>query len=193
MIKKVLVLLILFSSVLFFSCGSTKQESEIQQELEPAAVSEAVEQTEASDSVEQTAEETETSDSQESSIAEEINEMYPPLEEIEEPDLIEISPQELAEQLALAEKETEQEENKISEPVEETEELPPLPDAEETPVLPAVPEVPAVPEALEGLEGLEDQEETPVEPVIELCLKMPYQKLLLFHPAAFRLIKEKLL
>ena len=60
----------------------------------------------------------------ESSIAEEINEMYPPLEEIEEPDLIEISPQEIAEQLALAEKETEQEENKISEPVEETEEPP---------------------------------------------------------------------
>ena len=167
--KKVLLVLTAALSFLFFSCGSTKQESEITQELEPLveqaaeeAVAQAIEET-----TEETSEETdqaalETAIEETAQETEDINELYPPLEEIEDPELIEISPQEIEAQeaaKAALDEQAEIEKNKITEPVVETEELPPLPEVEaegesET----------AVPEALEGLEGQEES----LEPTIEV-------------------------
>ncbi len=175
--KKVFYVLMILSLVLFFSCGSTKQNSDTNENLEPQVQDqELVETEESAQEGRESEESSETEFSEEESSQsgagqsstedaesyEDINILYPPLEEIEEPDLIELSPQEIEEELAV--KKAEENENQITEPVEETEELPPLPAAEDAGVS-------VVPEPVEGVENTEDQEsneELSVEPVIEI-------------------------
>ena len=140
--KKGLLVLIAALSFLFYSCGSTKQETEIPENLEPEVqIEEAVE-----DVIEETSEtvEAQTDTEEDNTVSEEQNEnaqnqtdsenidlLYPPLEEIEDPDLIDISPEEIEAQAQAAAKEAEQQENQITEPVVEEEELPPLPVADQ--------------------------------------------------------------
>ena len=182
MTRKLFFVLTLSSLILFFSCGSTKQADNQVSQLEPAVETEESQtlleetntdqqeteteenaQTEENASEENESEQTEGSSADDSldTEKEDINALYPPLEEIEDPQLIEISPEEIEEQLVAAAKETEENQNKITEPVEETEELPPLPATEETSV---------VTEPVEGAESLEGQEEAEenLEPVIEI-------------------------
>ena len=136
MTKKLFFVLMISSLILFFSCGSTKQTDENVKDLEPVVETEE----EALDSSEETAQdELNNQDEQNDSTLEQTNDeeilkFYPPLEEIEDPDLIDISPQEIEEAEVAKAALTEQEEiekNKITEPVEETEELPPLPMTEQ--------------------------------------------------------------
>ena len=136
MTKKLFFVLMISSLILFFSCGSTKQTDENLKDLEPVVETEE----EALDSSEETAQDVlNNQDEQNDSTLEQTNDeeilkFYPPLEEIEDPDLIDISPQEIEEAEAAKAALTEQEEiekNKITEPVEETEELPPLPMTEQ--------------------------------------------------------------
>ncbi len=134
MIRKVFLVLMTSSLFLFFSCGSTKPQAADVTELEPPVESEEVlEQTEQEeDSTEDgDAATTDTStetheESQEVEEDQDLNSLYPPLDEIEEPDLIELEPVEQTEVLD----EEEEEKNKITEPVEEIEELPPLPESD---------------------------------------------------------------
>ena len=179
MTKKLFFVLMISSLILFFSCGSTKQNIDDTKELEPAVETEQ----EAQDTLDTTNQDSTNEESEQSDSAEDdtqleteisettdqdINELYPPLEEIEDPQLIEITPEEIEEQISA--KEAEQNENQIAEPVEETEELPPLPATEDAGTS-------AVPEPVEGVEGLEDaeategqnsDEELSIEPVIEI-------------------------
>ena len=168
MIKKVFLVLISLSLFLFFSCGSTKPEAANVNEPEPPVQTEEVQEQSDQEQEEQAqiedAEETETNtevqeDSQKSEDAEEdedINSLYPPLDEIEEPDLIELEP---VEQTTVVD-EQEEEKNQITEPVEEVEELPPLPEAVEEA------EGAETEEGLEGAEGTETDEG--IEPTIEI-------------------------
>ena len=137
MIKKVFLVLITSSLFLFFSCGSTKPQAADVTELEPPVETEEVqEQTEQEQEEEDATEdadaaESETNsetqeESQETEEDQDINLLYPPLDEIEEPDLIELPPEEKTEPVD----EQEEEKNKITEPVEEIEELPPLPESD---------------------------------------------------------------
>ena len=137
MIKKVFLVLITSSLFLFFSCGSTKPQAADVTELEPPVETEEVqEQTEQEQEEEDATEdayaaESETNsetqeESQETEEDQDINLLYPPLDEIEEPDLIELPPEEKTEPAD----EQEEEKNKITEPVEEIEELPPLPESD---------------------------------------------------------------
>ena len=130
MMKKVLLVFIAAFSFLFFSCGSTKQENNSTENFEPESqTEEVVESQENTESEDAETQETESQTDTENSItsSEDINLLYPPLEEIEDPDLIEVTPEELEEQITAAEKEAEQKANQITEPVVEEEELPPLP------------------------------------------------------------------
>ena len=142
MIKKGLLVLIAALSFLFYSCGSTKQETEISENLEPEVqIEEAVEDVieEASETVpeqtnteeDNTVSEEQNENAQNQTDSENIDLLYPPLEEIEDPDLIDISPEEIEAQAQAAVKEAEQQENQITEPVVEEEELPPLPVADQ--------------------------------------------------------------
>ncbi|MBO4639405.1 MAG: hypothetical protein J5710_06585 [Treponema sp.] len=151
MMKKGFLVLIAAASFLFFSCGSTKQETQTPEVSEPVLETEDVQTTEAEEVLitdtdkesviksESTDEEADSSVDNEQLIQEqdvhtledsaELNDidlLYPPLDEIEEPDLIDVSPEEIEEQ-ANAEKTAEKEENQITEPVVEEEALPPLP------------------------------------------------------------------
>ncbi len=94
---------------------------------------------------------------------------YPPLEEIDEPDIIDIPVEELIKLEQEKEEQAQVENQKIEEPVPEPEELPPLPPAEEmddTALQQAQGALSdRVPEPVEGVEGAD---ETPVEPVIEI-------------------------
>ena len=138
--KKGLLVLITAVSFLFYSCGSTKQEAEIPENLEPEVQTEQIDETVseqesiAAESEEQTleqeqneSEETQTPVEKTSGEQEDISLLYPPLEEIEDPELIDISPEELEAQALAAAQEAEQQGNQITEPVEVDEELPPLP------------------------------------------------------------------
>ena len=168
MMKKVLLVLIAALSFLFYSCGSTKQTVE----SEPLEPTELTEQDDISlqpedQSLEQEqneSEETQASEEESQTEQENIDLLYPPLEEIEDPDLIDISPEDIEEQALTAAKEAGQQENQITEPVVEEEELPPLPvteteDNTET----------TVPELVEGLEGpQEDETQENLEPTIEV-------------------------
>ncbi|MBR4791650.1 MAG: hypothetical protein IK024_12225 [Treponema sp.] len=135
MMKKGLFVLIAAVSFLFYSCGSTKQNTDANETLEPEVQAEEVLDSENTQEAEQ--EEEQAQNSAESEIADEtssdtenIDELYPPLDEIEDPELIDISPEEIEAQAAAAQKEAEQNENQITEPVVEEEELPPLPEGE---------------------------------------------------------------
>ena len=94
---------------------------------------------------------------------------YPPLEEITEPDIIDIPVEEIIRQEQEKEEQAQAEKQKIEEPVPEPEELPPLPPAEEMDD-----NTKAGLEPVEGVEGIENTEEaegaeeTPIEPVIEI-------------------------
>ena len=168
MMKKVLLVLITALSFLFYSCGSTKQTVE----SEPLEPTELTEQDDISlqpedQSIEQEqneSEETQTPEEEIQTEQENIDLRYPPLEEIEDPELIEITPEDIEEEALAAAKEAEQNENKITEPVVEEEELPPLPvteteDNTET----------TVSELVEGLEGpQEDETQENLEPTIEV-------------------------
>ena len=94
---------------------------------------------------------------------------YPPLEEITEPDIIDIPVEELIKLEQEKEEQAQAEKQKIEEPVPEPEELPPLPPAEEMDD-----NTKAGPEPVEGVEGIENTEEaegteeTPIEPTIEI-------------------------
>ena len=155
MIRKVFLVLISLSLFLFFSCGSTKAETAVS-EPEPPVQSEEVgeesaqDQEESSDLEEEEAKAEEEASSEETASpqADDINELYPPLEEIEEPDLIELEPVEETE----ASDQEEEEKNQITEPVEEIEELPPLEPVEET-------ESTGVTEGSEITEGEESESE----------------------------------
>ena len=82
---------------------------------------------------------------------------YPPLEEIEEPELIDISPEEIEEQAAVAAAK-EEEQEKLAEPVAEEDATPPLPVAES-----------ASPEPVEGPQEEEtSQDQENLEPTIEV-------------------------
>ena len=168
MIKKVLLVLIAALSFLFYSCGSTKQTVE-SEPLEPTELTEqdAISSQSEEQSLEQEqneSEETLTPEDDSQTEQENIDLLYPPLEEINDPDLIDISPEEIEEQALAAAQEAEQQENQITEPVVEEEELPPLPvteteDNTET----------TVPELVEGLEGpQEDETQENLEPTIEV-------------------------
>lgn len=135
MIKKVFLVLITSSLFLFFSCGSTKAETAVSEPEPPVQNEEVQEESaqdkeESSDQEEEDAKAAEEASSEETAAlqADDINELYPPLEEIEEPDLIELEPVEETE----ASDQEEEEKNQITEPVEEIEELPPLEPVEET-------------------------------------------------------------
>ena len=130
--KKVLLVLIAALSFLFYSCGSTKKtvESEPLESVEPTEqFEETSEEPEAvvSESEEQSLEQEQNEPEETQTEQENIDLLYPPLEEIEDPDLIDISPEEIEAQTQAAAKEAEQQENQITEPVVEEEELPPLP------------------------------------------------------------------
>ena len=183
MIRKVCLVLLPALSLIFYSCGSTKQESEKTQDSGAAVEAPVVEEQASVDEQtalegqtaleEQTSEDEQTTAAEQSSLnvegdqsateseesQENIDEFYPALEEIEDPDFIEITPEEIEEQeaakAALAEQE-EIERNKITEPVEETEELPPLPEGE------------ALSELVEGGDALDSQSEGQIEPTIEV-------------------------
>lgn len=135
MIRKVFLVLISLSLFLFFSCGSTKAETAVS-EPEPPVQNEEVQEESAQDKEESSDQEEEDAKAEEEAsseetaapLADDINELYPPLEEIEEPDLIELEPVEETE----ASDQVEEEKNQITEPVEEIEELPPLEPVEET-------------------------------------------------------------
>jgi len=135
MIRKVFLVLISLSLFLFFSCGSTKAETAVS-EPEPPVQNEEVQEESAQDKEESSDQEEEDAKAEEEASSEEtaapqaddINELYPPLEEIEEPNLIELEPVEETE----ASDQEEEENNQITEPVEEIEELPPLEPVEET-------------------------------------------------------------
>lgn len=135
MIRKVFLVLISLSLFLFFSCGSTKAETAVS-EPEPPIQNEEVQEESAQDQEESSDLEEEEAKAEEEASNEEtaappvddINELYPPLEEIEEPDLIELEPEEETE---VSDQE-EEEKNQITEPVEEIEELPPLEPVKET-------------------------------------------------------------
>ena len=175
--KKGLLVLIAALSFLFYSCGSTKQGTEIPDNLEPEVqIEETVEDVieEASETVSEqtdteednTVSEEQNEKEQEQTDSENIDLLYPPLEEIEDPDLIDISPEEIEAQAQAAAKEAEQQENQITEPVVEEEDLPPLPVADQDTALrePQGPQDSAtVPELVEGLEGQEN-----LEPTIEV-------------------------
>ena len=135
MIRKVFLVLISLSLFLFFSCGSTKAETTVSEPEPPVQSEEVGEESaqnkeESSDLEEEeaTAEEEASSAETAAPLVDDINELYPPLEEIEEPDLIELEPEEETE----ASDQEEEEKNQITEPVEEIEELPPLEPVEET-------------------------------------------------------------
>ncbi len=135
MIRKVFLVLISLSLFLFFSCGSTKAETPVNEPEPPVSIEEVQKETtqtkeESSDQEEEDAKAEEEASSEETAtpLADDINELYPPLEEIEEPDLIELEPVEETE----ASDQEEEENNQITEPVEEIEELPPLEPVEET-------------------------------------------------------------
>ncbi len=156
MIRKVFLVLMTSSLFLFFSCGSTKPQAADETELEPPVETEEIqeqaeqekEEQESSAENESTSEtETNTENEeteQDAQEDEDINSLYPPLEEIEEPDLIELEP---VEQTQVVD-EQEEEKNQITEPVEEVEELPPLPQGENV----------ETEEGLEGAEGAETEE-----------------------------------
>lgn len=134
MIRKVFLVLISLSLFLFFSCGSTKAETAVSEPEPPVSIDEVGEES-AQDKEESSDQEGEDAKAEEEASSEEIaapqaddiNELYPPLEEIEEPDLIELEPVEETE----ASDQEEEEKNQITEPVEEIEELPPLEPVEE--------------------------------------------------------------
>ena len=181
MTKKFLFVLMISSLILFFSCGSTKQNSDKALDLEPSieeleesAQEETTSQegdTTQTEGTEQSEQETLTDDTSasetaENEEAENIDELYPPLEEIEDPMLIDISPEEIAQaEAALAQAQAEQNETQITEPVEEDEELPPLPSTEENQELQ---EGESGEEGTENAEASEEQEQEPVEPIIEI-------------------------
>ena len=180
MMKKVLLVLIAALSFLFYSCGSTKQTVE-SEPLEPTELTEQDDISSQSDeqSLEQEqneSEETLTPEEETQTEQENIDLLYPPLEEIEDPELIEITPEDIEEEALAAAKEAEQNENKITEPVVEEEELPPLPVTDQDTAL-REPQGPqdgtqgpqasaAVPEALEGPQ--EDETQENLEPTIEV-------------------------
>ena len=191
--KKGLLVLIAAVSFLFYSCGSTKQQTETTENLEPEVqIEEAVEETsetvseQTEDAEENTvSEEQEASEeNEEPSSSEDLNLLYPPLEEIEEPDLIDVSPEEIEAQAQAATKEAEQQENQITEPVVEEEELPPLPVAEtedSTGTDEALRQAQGPQDGTQGpqdsaavpelVEGLEAQEEASIEPTIEVQIE----------------------
>lgn len=155
MIRKVFLVLISLSLFLFFSCGSTKAETPVNEPEPPVSIEEVQEesaqnQEESSDLEEEEAKAEEEASSEETAApqVDDINELYPPLEEIEEPDLIELEPEEETE----ASDQEEEEKNQITEPVEEIEELPPLEPVEET-------ESTEVTEGSETIEGEESESE----------------------------------
>lgn len=132
MIRKVFLVLISLSLFLFFSCGSTKAETAVSEPEPPVQNEEVGEESvqdkeESSDQEEEEAKAEEEASSEETAApqADDINELYPPLEEIEEAELIELEPEEESLQV------DEEAENQISEPIEEIEELPPLEPVEE--------------------------------------------------------------
>ena len=183
--KKGLFILIAVVSFLFYSCGSTKTEAPEITELEPPVETEEVAQeaeeaTGGSEALEEQKEESSLVEETSEEENQDINELYPPLDEIEEPDLIELSPEEIEVQAPAEEKEAEENENQITEPLEETEELPPLPVVETDEALRQAqgPQDSAVvPEALEGptQDGSaeeqatnENPDEQSLEPTIEV-------------------------
>ena len=181
MIKKGLLVLIAALSFLFYSCGSTKQETEISENLEPEVqIEEAVEDVieEASETVpeqtnteeDNTVSEEQNENAQNQTDSENIDLLYPPLEEIEDPDLIDISPEEIEAQAQAAVKEAEQQENQITEPVVEEEELPPLPVADQDSDQDAA--LRQAQEPQDGTQGPQEEEtsdtEENLEPTIEV-------------------------
>ena len=184
MMKKGLFILIAVVSFLFYSCGSTKTEAPEINELEPPVETEEVAQEaeeatgvpealegqkeETPEGVEETTQEEEPA----AETEEDINILYPPLDEIEEPDLIELSPEEIEAQTAAEEKEAEENENQITEPIVEEEELPPLPittteDNADT-VVPEALEGPTQDGSTEEQATNENPDEQSLEPTIEV-------------------------
>ena len=175
--KKVLFILIAVVSFLFYSCGSTKTEAPEITELEPPVETEEVAQeaeeaTGGSEALEEQKEESSLVEETSEEENQDINELYPPLDEIEEPDLIELSPEEIEAQTAADEKEAEDNENQITEPIVEEEDLPPLPittteDNADT-VVPEALEVPTQAGSAEEQATNENPDEQSLEPTIEV-------------------------
>lgn len=196
MIKKLFFVLMTSSLILFFSCGSTKQENpkteiseapllteenpeeaapEIQEEgLIQNQTEEDSDQQENSDQ-EESREESQEEETTEASAQEDLDSLYPALEEIEEEEFIDL-PYEEAQNKELEEKEIEEAQKaELTEPVTEAEVLPPLPEGTDDTDQEsnaetdqnaetdsnAVPDPNAVLAPAEG-------EETPIEPTIEI-------------------------
>ena len=189
MMKKMFLIMLCAVGFSLISCGSTKGQDtgeidstgetsiaapeEIQEDQENQQ--EAVEEpkTEDQEETDQSAEnEPELQAASEGTNREEeqtYDPDYPPLEEINEPDIIDIPVEEIIRQEQEKEEQAQAEKQKIEEPVPEPEELPPLPPAEEMDE-----NTKAGLEPVEGVEGIENTEEaegaeeTPIEPVIEI-------------------------
>ena len=194
--KKGFVCFIAASALLFYSCGSTKTETQNITPTEPAVPEEVLEQpaqeveteetaadenlteqqeTPESGETEQPAENTEAEDNQqeENTAPETSEDLYPPLEEIAEPSVTDIPPEEFYKPLTKDEPE---EAPKIEEPVPQEETEPPVltNTDDETDSTGELEDPTADPEALEGTEedssgdteALEESEEEPEEEIV---------------------------
>lgn len=189
MIKKLFFVLMTSSLILFFSCGSTKQENQNSENLEaPLQTEESLEEAAPEiqeegliqNQTEEDSDQQEISDQEESreeenpeaSDQEDLDSLYPALEEIEEEEFIDL-PYEEVQNKELDEQEIkEAQKAELTEPVTEAEVLPPLPEGAENTEQNSDqedngandPNAATDPNAvLEPAEG-----ETPIEPTIEI-------------------------
>lgn len=188
MIKKLFFVLMTSSLILFFSCGSTKQENQNSENLEaPLQTEESLEEAapeiqeegliqnqteedsdrqEISDQ-EESREESQEEETPEASAQEDLDSLYPALEEIEEEEFIDL-PYEEVQNKELEEKEIEEAQKaELTEPVTEAEILPPLPEGAESTEQNSDQEANGVTDPNAVLAPAEG-EETPIEPTIEI-------------------------
>lgn len=185
MMKKVIFGLIAATTLVLYSCGTTKTDSLNQEQTVEPEVTEEVSQADdestseaAEETVEQDAAQTQSdTEAEESSAAltdntgdlaeENLDLLYPPLEEISEPEITDISIEEIIAEEEKRSQQEVQEAEKIEEPVPEEEILPPEQEEENG----GEAQGDVVPEPVEGPEGdvtSESAEETSIEPIIEI-------------------------
>ena len=191
MIKKLIFVLFTAAPLLFFSCGTTNVTGEETQAEAPAVENteeaEEAKDAESTDNTESAADESESQDTdvasnetvetkEEDTAANDSTDSglqgFPPLEEIEEPEITDISVEEYEKALE-EELSKNQEKEKIEEPVPAEEILPPTQEADDKDTLQqdleaSEGEVPQGFESDEDVEAVEGTEETPIEPIIEI-------------------------
>ena len=182
MMKKVIFGLIAATTLVLYSCGTTKTDSLNQEQTVEPEVTEEVSQADeestteaAEETAEQDAAQTQSdTEAEESSAAltdntgdlaeENLDLLYPPLEEISEPEITDISIEEIIAEEEKRSQQEAQEAEKIEEPVPEEEILPPEQEEENG----GEAQGDVVPEPVEGPESTEATEETSIEPIIEI-------------------------